>query len=551
MVHNHREREAPPRNRGRIPVLVRPTTSSRTGLRSGGPPPEPTAEAEPVVEAEPPRRTTIRIPPRVGNREVPPAVPTASAVEIPETAPPRYERVAPELVPIPRSEDELSTLDAQQEQPREDRVEETQEAPQQAPTTQEEEGEPSRPETRHEETAVASRTDRQTTRRGNPDPGPREETQRAEITLDPETAETIWQIAQEQREMRVEVRDMRQELFKIRVTVKTHDVRLDQVFKRVGDCIADQWGLRAAVEEIRKLQVTAGARPPTRAPAQTLVKTEPVPPTTNTGPEGAPAPRTSMVSDIESLYASEEESHTERGVPRTRNRGQGNVAGRPEASNQHQDVVETPGEAWIRRRNEHRFGLGTEEALERWHAASIASRERRVTRQQGVPEPPQQRGRETRDRGGDQAREQRRSVTQPHEVGFGQRPSRPTPSGSNRPVSERGRQLSRGSDPGSSDSSRRGGGGPDRRSRRGSNHTGDRSRTGSQTSSRPTGSGRVSGQRRGRSSPPSSSPSSSNGWDSDFTVLGDEDRRRRERRNRRRDPKAEYEEEQLRKIRQQ
>ena len=123
-------------------------------------------------------------------------------MEIPETAPPRYERVTPELVPIPRSEDELSTLDAQQEQPWEDWVEETQEAPQQAPTTQEEEGEPSRPKMRHEETAVASRTDRQMTRRGNPDPGPQEETQRVEITLDPETTEIIRQIAQEQREMR-------------------------------------------------------------------------------------------------------------------------------------------------------------------------------------------------------------------------------------------------------------------------------------------------------------------------------------------------------------
>ena len=221
----------------------------------------------------------------------------------------------------------MSTLDAQQEQPWEDRVEETQEAPQQAPTTQEEEGEPSRPETRHEEMAVASRTDRQTTRRGNPDLGPREETQRAEITLDPETAETIRQIAQEQREIRAEVRDMCQELFKIQVTVKTHDIQLDQVFKRVGDCIADQWGLHATVEEIRKLQVTTGARPPTQTPAQTMVKTELVPPNTNTGPEGTPAPRTSMVSDIKSLYASEEESHTERGVLRTRNRGQGNVAG--------------------------------------------------------------------------------------------------------------------------------------------------------------------------------------------------------------------------------
>ena len=84
--------------------------------------------------------------------------------------------------------------------------------------------------------------------------------------------------------MRVEVRDMRQELFKIQVTVKTHNVQLDQVFKCIGDCIADQWGLCAIVEEIKKLQVTTGAQPLTRTPAQTLVKTELVPPNTNTGP---------------------------------------------------------------------------------------------------------------------------------------------------------------------------------------------------------------------------------------------------------------------------
>ena len=155
---------------------------------------------------------TIQIPPRVGNREVPPAVPTASAVEIPETTPPRYEQVAPELVPIPRSKDELLTLDAQQEQPWEDQVEEIQEAPQQAPTTQEEEGEPSRPKMRHEEMAVASQTDRQMTRCGNPDPVPQEETQCVDIMLNPETAETIQQIAQEQREMWAEVRDMHQVL---------------------------------------------------------------------------------------------------------------------------------------------------------------------------------------------------------------------------------------------------------------------------------------------------------------------------------------------------
>ena len=118
----------------------------------------------------------------------------------------------------------MLTLDAQQEQPQEDWVEETQEAPQQAPTTWEEEGELSRPKARHEEMAVASQTDCQTTRCGNLDPVPQEETQCVEITLDPKTAETIQQIAQEQQEMQAEVRDMHQELFKIWVTVKTYDI---------------------------------------------------------------------------------------------------------------------------------------------------------------------------------------------------------------------------------------------------------------------------------------------------------------------------------------
>ena len=125
------------------------------------------------------------------------------------------------------------------------------------PIIKEEEGEPSRRDMGHEVMAVASRTDLQMNRRENPNPlAPREEAQRAQVTLDPETAEMIQQIAQEQRELWTEVRDMRQELFEVRVTVKTHDIQLDQVFKCVGNVIDDQWGLCATVEEIKKFQGT-------------------------------------------------------------------------------------------------------------------------------------------------------------------------------------------------------------------------------------------------------------------------------------------------------
>ena len=493
MVHNHREQ--PPRGRGgRIPVRV--TTLRRPGLRSGGPPPEP------AVEVEPPRPITIRIPAMGSNREVLPTAPTAAAVDTSEIAPPRYERVAPESITVPRSKDELSAVDAESENPREDHAEGTGEVPQRVPIIKEEEGEPSRRDTGHEVTAVASRADLQMNRRKNPDPpAPREEAQRAQVTLDPETAEMIRQIAQEQRELRTEVRDMRQELFEVRVTVKTHDIWLDQVFKRVGDVIDDQWGLRATVEEIKKFQETAGARSRTQTSAQTPIRAGPGPQNTNARSEGSPRLRTSPVTDIESLYASEEGNHPEQGARGTWNRERDDLVRQPEVNNRagrHQDTVETPGEAWIRRRNGQRFGLGTEEALERWHAASEVSRERRASRQQRVPEPQQQRRQEPRDLGSDQAREPRRSVTQPHEVGFGRRPSLQTPSGGEQQASGRGHQPSGGSGSESSDDSQRGGGGPDRRSRRGSSHVGDRSQTGSRASSKRTTGDEHSSKRRRR-----------------------------------------------------
>ena len=46
--------------------------------------------------------------------------------------------------------------------------------------------------------------------------------------------------------------------------------------------------------------------------------------------------------------------------------------------------VEMPGEAWTQNRtNQQWFGLGTDEALERWCAASEVSREWRIMRQKG------------------------------------------------------------------------------------------------------------------------------------------------------------------------
>ena len=188
----------------------------------------------------------------------------------------------------------------------------------------------------------------------------------------------IWQIAQEQHELRTEVQDMHQELFEIWVTVKTHDIWLDQVFKHIGNVIDDQWGLRVTVEEIKKFQETAGARSQAQTPAQAPIRAGSGPQNINARLEGSPRLRTSLVTNIKSLYASEEGNHPEQGAQGTQNQERDDLVRQPEVNNQagrHQDTVETPGEAWIRQRNGQHFGLGTEEALERWHAASEMSRE--------------------------------------------------------------------------------------------------------------------------------------------------------------------------------
>ena len=143
----------------------------------------------------------------------------------------------------------------------------------------------------------------------------------------------IRQIAQEQRELWTEVQDMHQELFEVWVTVKTHDVRLDQVFKCVGDIIDDQWGLRATVEEIKKFQETAGAWSQTQTSAQTPIRAGPGPQNTNVRSEGSPRLHTSPVTDIESLYALEEGNHLEQGAQGTQNWERDDLIRQPEVNN--------------------------------------------------------------------------------------------------------------------------------------------------------------------------------------------------------------------------
>ena len=71
-----------------------------------------------------------------------------------------------------------------------------------------------------------------------------------------------------------------------------------------------------------------------------------------------------MVLDIELLYASGGDGLTRQYQGRER------LGENPSAEdNQRQEVTETPGEAWVWNREERRFGLGTEEALERWCVA--------------------------------------------------------------------------------------------------------------------------------------------------------------------------------------
>ena len=209
MGHNHREQPPPHGRGGRIPLHV--MALRRPGLRSGGPPPEPATE-------EPPTRITIRIPALASNREMPATASTAARGEMPETDPPDYtERVEPDPVVVLRLDEE--SPNPEQDQSREERQEIRPEGDRDAPTIE--------PKT---EDGVDGGT------RGPPiseniGVAPREEVQCVQITLDPEITETIQRMAREQWELRAEVEGSRHKTLEIRAMVKTHESRLDRVFK--------------------------------------------------------------------------------------------------------------------------------------------------------------------------------------------------------------------------------------------------------------------------------------------------------------------------------
>ena len=500
---------------------------------------------------------TIRIPAGTDNRGIPTIAPDAAGGDPSEASPPSYtERAELGSIMVPKIEPSVTEPGQHPENDRED-----------PPVTSATEGagneELDNGGTVQEAAtaAVMPRENQHGSDGENPGVATREEPQRAQVTLGPEIADMIRQMAQEQRGLRTEItreqrglraeiEGSRRETFELRVLVKTHEARLGRVFQRIGDVIEDQWSLRAGFDELRKeLRDAAGVRGQGSTPTRTPIKSEPVSPHISAKQEGSPEPFIVTVSDIESLYASERgEPLGDLSGPSRERRG---VTERPNRSNEQRETMGTPGEEWIRNRNgQHRFGLGTAEALERWRLASEASRERRARGRQGDPRSQQQVGSGALRPGEEPAREQRRSVTQPYEVGFGCSPNQRTPPRSEWP-SDRGRQPPSGDSSGSSNGSRRGGGGPNRRSGRGSSHTGSRSRNGSHIPARRTpGEGYSSRRRGGRRSPSySSSSSSSDDWDSEFTVLDDEGRRRREKRERRRDPRAEYERDQLREIR--
>jgi hypothetical protein len=199
------------------------------------------------------------------------------------------------------------------------------------------------------------------------------------------------------------------------------------MFQRIGDIIEDQRGLRAGIDELKTLQEAAGVRGQEPRPEETPIKFETVSPNLSAGQDTSPEPFIVTVSDIESLYATNEEPAAQVVQP-DRNWDQDDASGPPRAISQQQETPVTPGEAWICNRNGRcRYGSGTDEALEQWRAASEASSEQQAQRQRGVQDPQRQEpknpglGTENSEDG-----RRHRSVTQPHEVGFGRRPSQPT-----------------------------------------------------------------------------------------------------------------------------
>ena len=87
--------------------------------------------------------------------------------------------------------------------------------------------------------------------------------------------------------------------------MKTHKARLNQVFKRIGDVIDDQWALCTGMDELKQLQGAVGDRNQVTEPIQTPIKSEPVSPDINRGQQTSPEPFIVTVSDIDSLYVSE------------------------------------------------------------------------------------------------------------------------------------------------------------------------------------------------------------------------------------------------------
>ena len=150
--------------------------------------------------------------------------------------------------------------------------------------------------------------------------------QNVRIALDREIVETIRGIAQEQRSLRteltqeqrnlrseiqsarqeqqnlwIEIQGARQDTAELQATAKTHESRLGLLFKRIGDVIDDQWAVQEGMEELRR---TYEARVPARSP----IKSEPRSATNNgdRSSTSTPEPIAMLKSDIESLYASED-----------------------------------------------------------------------------------------------------------------------------------------------------------------------------------------------------------------------------------------------------
>ena len=201
--------------------------------------------------------------------------------------------------------------------------------------------------------------------------------------------------------------------------MKTHESRLNQAFELAGDVIDGQRALRAGVDELMKLQETTAAQGQVSTPTQDSIESEPASSNVDAGPEVPPERLVVTVPGAGSLYVLEEKNRPERRVLVTQNQERGNLAGRSNMNVRHQEAVETAGEARIRSRGENQLELKTDEVLEGWRITSDTSCEWRALGRQGVQELQRRRRVETRNLSDGQAQEQRRSVTQSHEVDFG------------------------------------------------------------------------------------------------------------------------------------